>query len=162
MDAYRADPKLQSGPSSALGGDEAEAPDRRMNMDEQRCYRDMRVVLEDLVHGWPAGHASAAYQTAIIYLHTHCEECGAPVGCTENALLHKLERGRISTWGPSVVEFAYPLCADCCAERFGSAGVATAHYRALKGDQDRLTQLGGRTRWLSDETPPRAWFPTLN
>ena len=131
-------------------------------MDEQRCYRDMRVVLEDLVNAWPAGHASAAHQTAIIYLHTHCEGCGAPVGSGENALLRKLESGRISTWGPSVVEFAYPLCVDCDAEQLRSVRAATAHYSALKADQDRLTLLGGRTRWLSDETPPRAWFPTLN
>jgi hypothetical protein len=134
-------------------------------MDEQqRCYRDMRVVLEDLVHAWPAGHAGAAYQAAISYLHTHCEECGAPVGSAENALLRKLERGRISTWGPSVVEFAYPLCADCYAERFRSAGAATTQDSMLKDNQNWFTPLGGRTRWLSDEThtPPRAWSPTLN
>ena len=69
-------------------------------MDEQQCYRDMRVVLEDLVNAWPAGHASAAHQTAITYLHTHCEGCGAQVGSGENALLRQLESGRIRTWGP--------------------------------------------------------------
>jgi hypothetical protein len=134
-------------------------------MDEQqRCYRDMQGVLEDLVHAWPAGHASAAYQVAITYLHTHCEGCGAPVGSSENALLRKLERGRISTWGPSVVEFAYPLCADCYAERFRSDGAATAQDGLLKSSQDRLPPTGGRTRWRSDEmhTPPRTWSPTLN
>jgi hypothetical protein len=134
-------------------------------MDEQqRCYRNMQGVLEDLVNGWPAGHASAAYQAAITYLHTHCEGCGAPVGSGENALLRRLERGRISTWGPSVVEFAYPLCADCCAEQFRSAGVATAQDSLLKPSQDRLPPSGGCTRWRSDEilTRPRTWSPTLN
>jgi hypothetical protein len=150
---------------SALVGDEAEALPRRADMDEQqRCYRDMHVVLEELVHAWPAGHASAAYQTAITYLHTHCEGCGAPVGSGENALLRKLEMGRISTWGPSVVEFAYPLCADCYAERVQSAGAATAQYGLLKDNQNMPTPPGGLARWLSPEThtPPRAWLPTLN
>ena len=134
-------------------------------MDEQqRCYQDMRAVLEDLVNTWPAGHSSTAYQVAITYLHTHCEGCGAPLGSGENALLRKLEAGRISTWGPSVVEFAYPLCADCYAVRLQSDGAATAQYSSLKSNQDRPTPPEGCTRWLSREThtPQRAWLPTLN
>jgi hypothetical protein len=165
VDAHRTDLSPHGGPSSALVGDEAEAPPRRADMDEQqRCYRDMQVVLEDLVNAWPAGHSSAAYQAAITYLHTHCEGCGAPVGSGENALLRKLEAGRISTWGPSVVEFAYPLCADCYAVRLQSDGAATAQYSSVKSNHNRPTPPGGRTRSLSGETrtPPQEWSPTLN
>jgi hypothetical protein len=161
----RTDPSPEGGPSSALVGDAAEAPPRSADMDEQqRCYQDMRVVVDELVNAWPAGDSSAAYQAAITYLHTHCEGCGALVGSGENALLRKLEAGRISTWGPSVVEFAYPLCADCYAERVQSAGAATAQYGLLKDNQNRFTSPGGLTRWLSREThtPPRAWLPMLN
>jgi hypothetical protein len=159
------DPNPEDGPSSALVGDKAEALHRRADMDEQqRCYRDMQGVLEDLVNAWPAGHSSAAYQAAITYLHTHCEGCGAPVGSGENALLRTLEMGRISTWGPSVVEFAYPLCANCYAERVQSAGAASAQYSSVKSNHNRLISPGGRTRSLSGETrtPLQEWSPTLN
>jgi hypothetical protein len=134
-------------------------------MDEQqRRYRDMQGVLEDLVNAWLTGYASAAYQAAITYLHTHCEGCGAPVGSGENALLRTLEMGRISTWEPSVVEFAYPLCANCYAERVQSAGAATAQYGLLKDNQNRFISPGGLTRWLSrgTHTPSPAWLPMLN
>ena len=66
------DPNPEGEPASATGADAAEALHRRAAMNEQqRRYRDMRGVLEDLVNAWPAGHVGAVYQAVIIYLHTH-------------------------------------------------------------------------------------------
>lgn len=40
-------------------------------------YRELRVLIEDLVRTWPQTITSPAVEEARRYLRSHCHECGA-------------------------------------------------------------------------------------
>jgi len=132
--------------------------------EQQRRYQELRGVLEGLVDAWPAGHASAVYAATVTFLYSHCAGCGMPLGSSENALLHELERGDLSAWGPCAVEFDYPMCGDCYARLVRSSmdvlvcdGSVLHKVPALYPAKRGKTWPFGAVHKL-----PRAWSPTLN
>lgn len=86
-------------------------------MDELiRRYEEIRTVLARLVNTIPGEHdhswPSHELRLARDYLHNHCEECGAALGCADYAQVHALEMVRVGPPGTPAFEDA-PICPAC-------------------------------------------------
>jgi hypothetical protein len=132
--------------------------------EQQRRYQELRGVLEGLVDAWPAGHASGVYAATVTFLYSHCAGCGMALGSSENALLHELEIGDLSAWGPCAVEFDYPMCGDCYSRLVRSRMDVLVYDGLVLHNTPALNRPKGGTTWSfgAVHKPPREWSPTLN
>jgi len=132
--------------------------------EQQRRYQELRGVLEGLVDAWPAGHASAVYAATITFLYSHCAGCGMSLGSSENALLRELEIGDLSAWGPSAVEFDYPMCGNCYSRLVRSRMNVLVYDGSVLHNVPALNRPKRGMTWPfgAVHKPPRAWSPILN